>query len=227
MCGRFTRSYTWAQIAALYGIGSPPLSNLPPRYNICPTDTIDVVIRVGGERVLTPMRWGLVPRWWDKSPREMRLATFNARAETLTGRPMFRGPFQHGGRCLIPASGYYEWRSTPSGKQPYFFTRVDGVVMTFAGLQDAWRDPQTGETLRSCTMVVTEPNRIAAQVHDRMPVILEPSAFEQWERGTPNDAAALLRPAADDVLQMWPVSRRVNSSRADDSDASLIERVEP
>lgn len=225
MCGRFTRSYTWAQIHAMYSIvPQAPLSNLQPRYNICPTTPIDVVLHGDDGRTLEQMRWGLIPGWWNKPLKEMRLATFNARAETVAEKPMFRDAFKRR-RCLIPASGYYEWQDTPSGKQPYYFTRADGEVITFAGLHDQWRDPQSGETLRSCTMIITEPNQAVAQIHDRMPVILEPSDFERWERGDTKDAAALMRPAGDGVLQMWPVSRRVNSSRADGDDASLIERV--
>ena len=98
--------------------------------------------------------------------------------------------------------------------------------MTIAAIQDAWTDKHTNERMRSCAMVITEPNKLVAEVHDRMPVVLEATDFEQWEAGDVNDAAALMKPAAEDVLQKWPVSKRVNSSKADDNDASLIERVE-
>ena len=154
----------------------------------------------------------------------MRLATFNARAETVAEKPMFRDSFKRR-RCLMPASGYYEWKTTPEGKQPYYFTRRDGAVMTIAAIQDAWVDPATGEPVRSCSMLITEPNKFASEVHDRMPVILEPKDFEQWERGDVKDAAALMKPAFEDVLQKWAVSKRVNSSRADGDDATLIEKI--
>src|ERR1043166_3757789 len=124
----------------------------------------------------------------------------------------------------MPASGYYEWHDTSDGKQPYYFTRADGQVMTIAAIQDAWTQ-SNGEKLRSCAMVITDPNAFVAEVHDRMPVILEPKDFDQWERGDVKDAAALLKPVGEDVLQKWPVSKRVNSSRADDQDATLIERI--
>lgn len=127
-------------------------------------------------------------------------------------------------RCLISASGYYEWRTENGGKQPYYFTRRDGAIVTIAGLHEEWTDKESGETLRSCTMVIGAPNAFVAPFHDRMPVILEARDFEQWERGDAKEAAALMRPAGDDVLQARPVSHRVNSSRADDGDASLIER---
>ena len=171
------------------------------------------------------MRWGLVPSWWSKTLKEMRLATFNARAETAAEKPMFRDSFKKR-RCLIPASGYYEWQNTPSGKQPFYFTRRDGQLMTIAGLWSKWTDKATGDDLKSCAMVITEPNKLAAEVHDRMPVILEAKDFEQWERGDLKDVSALMKAADEDVLQKWPVSKRVNSSRASDEDETLTEKVE-
>ena len=202
----------------------PPTSNLQPRYNICPTTEIDTIVPALDKRGVVPMRWGLVPSWWSKPLKEMRMATFNARAETVAEKPMFRDAFKKR-RCLIPASGYYEWQDTPSGKQPYYFTRRDGQVMTIAGLWSNWKDKTTGEDLKSCTMVITEPNKFVADVHDRMPVILEARDFEQWERGDGKDASALMRPAGEDMLQKCPVSKRVNSSRASDEDATLIEKI--
>jgi putative SOS response-associated peptidase YedK len=104
------------------------------------------------------MRWGLIPRWWSKPPKDlMRLSTFNARVETVTTKPFFREAFKRT-RCIIPASGYYEWQDTPDGKQPHFFTRIDGQVISFAGLWDEWKDRTSGETVKSCTMIITELN---------------------------------------------------------------------
>jgi putative SOS response-associated peptidase YedK len=136
MCGRFTRYYTWAELVRLYRLTMPP-SNLQPRYNICPTTTVDVIISGDAQRSLVPMRWGLIPSWGKKPLKEMRLATFNARAETIAEKPMFRDSFQRR-RCLMPVSGYYEWADTPDGKQPYYFTRRDGQTMTVAAVQDGW-----------------------------------------------------------------------------------------
>jgi putative SOS response-associated peptidase YedK len=112
MCGRFTNRLAWREIVALYlSVPATPERNLPARYNICPTDTIDTVVDGDGNRDLVPMRWGLVPWWWKKRAKDVP-ATFNARAETISEKPMFRDTSKRR-RCLIPASGYYEWRSTP------------------------------------------------------------------------------------------------------------------
>jgi putative SOS response-associated peptidase YedK len=223
MCGRFTNRLTWREIVALYRLSVPlaPERNLPARYNICPTELIDVVVERGGKRDLVPMRWSLIPSWWKKTAKEIP-ATFNARAETVAVKPMFRDAFKRS-RCLIPASGYYEWLPTPTGKQPYYYTARDGSPLTFAGLWDEWKDTATGAPLKSCTMIITNANALAAKVHDRMPVVLQPQDFDRWLAGT--TGTELLKPAPNDYLQVWPVSRRVNSSRAPGDDPALIGRI--
>jgi len=170
------------------------------------------------------MRWGLVPRWWSKPLKELRAATFNARAETVETKPFFRDAFKRT-RCLIPISGYYEWQNTPSGKQPWYFTARDGSpIITAAGLWDEWKDRESGERLKSCTMIITEPSDMAAQIHDRMPAFLTEAQFTPWLSG--EAGAGILTPAPNEFLQRWPVSKRVNSSKADVDDPKLIERVE-
>jgi putative SOS response-associated peptidase YedK len=228
MCGRYTNLLTWQQIVELYRITlDTPARNIRAHYNICPTDQVEVVASSDGKRSVVPMRWGLVPFWWSKPLKEMRMATFNARAETVSTKPMFRDAFKSK-RCLLPASGYFEWQHVTGVKQPqpWYFTRRDGQPIAFAGLWSKWKDKEAGQELLSCTMVITEPNKFIAEVHDRMPVILEAENFEQWERGDAKDAAALMKPAGEPVLQRWPVSKRVNSSKADDSDATLIEKID-
>jgi putative SOS response-associated peptidase YedK len=221
MCGRFTYKLTWDEIVRLYRLALDiPPHNLRARYNVCPTTDIDTVISREGRRKLVPMRWGLVPYWWSKPLKELRLATFNARAETVETQPFFRDPFKRM-RCLISVSGYYEWRNTPTGKQPYYFTARDGSpALTVAGLWDEWKNRQSGEVLKSCTMIITDANDFVRDVHDRMPVLLAEKDFEPWLSG----AAGLevLRPAPNGLLARWPVSKRVNSSRASDDDESLI-----
>jgi putative SOS response-associated peptidase YedK len=224
MCGRFTVKMTWAEIVALYKltVDRPP-HNLQPRYNVCPTDPIDVVTERDGKRDLVRMRWGVVPWWWSKPLKELRMATFNARAETVETKAVFRDAFKRS-RCLIPMSGYYEWQNTPGGKQPWFFTARDGSpILTAAGLWDEWKNRETGEPMRSCAMIITEPNGFAAQIHDRMPAFLTEAQFAPWLSG--EAGAGILKPAPNDHLQRWPVSKRVNSSKADADDPTLIEKV--
>jgi putative SOS response-associated peptidase YedK len=137
---------------------------------------------------------------------------------------MFRNAFKRK-RCLIPVSGYYEWQDTPGGKQPWYFTARDGSpALTVAGLWDEWTDKETLKPLKSCAMIITEPNKFVAEVHDRMPVLLTEEQFDPWLSG--KAGVEYLKSAPNDFLQKWPVSKRVNSSRADDDDATLIDKVE-
>jgi putative SOS response-associated peptidase YedK len=229
MCGRFTDMYTWEQLWRLYmlSVGFPQ-SNMQPNYNHCPTDPTNTILLREGKRVFERMRWGLIPQWWNKPLKELRLATFNARAETVDTKPFFRGAFTRN-RCLIPVSGYYEWHyDEPENKkkkpQPYYFTARDGSpILTTAGLWDEWKDRQSGETIRSCTMIITEPNQFVAEVHDRMPVLLRPDQFDAWLDGSAGKE--MLVPAAEDMLNKVPVSQRVNSSRAPNDDPTLIEPI--
>ena len=225
MCGRSTYKLTWEQIVALYRLTlAPAPHNFEPRFNVCPTTTIDTIIAPDGKRELMRARWGLIPSWWSKPLKELKLATFNARAETVTTKPFFKQAFKRK-RCLIPVSGYYEWQDTPGGKQPWYFTPRDGSpVLMIAGLWDEWKNPETGEPVKSCTMIITEPNRFVGEVHDRMPVLLSEEQFDPWLSG--EAGVEYLKPAGEDVLQKWPVSKRVNSSRADDNDPTLIDKVE-
>jgi putative SOS response-associated peptidase YedK len=173
MCGRSTYRLTWEEIVRLYRLTlDQPPQNTRARYNVCPTTTIDAIVEQDGGRRLVPMRWGLVPSWWSKSLKDLKLATFNARAETAATKAFFRGPFKRT-RCLIPVSGYYEWQDTPGGKQPWYFTARDGSPgHTVAGLWDEWTNLETGKPLKYCTMIISEPNKFVAEVHDRMPVLL-------------------------------------------------------
>ncbi len=148
-------------------------------------------------------------------------ATFNARAETVAEKPMFRDAFRRT-RCVIPASGYYEWETRPDGKQPYYITPTDGPILTIAGLWSEWRDRVNDETLVTCTMIITEANSFISAIHDRMPVLLDRESADAWLSG--EAGLGLLKPAPDDALRMWPVSRRVNKSGNGD-DASLIDPV--
>jgi putative SOS response-associated peptidase YedK len=204
----FTQLYTWAELVALYRL-TDPFRKLQPRYKVCLNKLVDVVVSVDGKRALLPMHWGLI------------FAPQNARWEPLAERPSLK---TH--RSLVPASGYYDWRDTTEGKQPYYFTRRDGQVMTVAAVRDTWTDSVTNEPVRSFAIMMIEPNKFVAEVHNRMPALLEAKDLEQWEQGDLNDAAALMKPAGEDVLQKWPVSKRVMSSGASDEDATLIQKID-
>jgi putative SOS response-associated peptidase YedK len=140
------------------------------------------------------MRWALVPYWWNKTLKErMRLASFNARVETVSTKAFFREPFKKK-RCLMPVSGYYEWQDMQGGKQPWYFTARDGPpLLTVAGRWDEWKNRETSERIKSCAMIIIEPNDFVAEVHDRMPVLLQPHQFDRWLNG--NMTVDELKPA--------------------------------
>ena len=221
MCGRFTQRYSWSEIQDLYDLAGAA-RNLQPHYNIAQTDPVEVVRPAAvGTAELVSMRWGLIPWWWKKTLKEMP-ASFNARAETVADRPMFRDAFQRH-RCIIPASGYYEWLKRPDGRQPYFISAADGGVLSFAGLWDRWKNPETGEPAISCTIIVTDANALTRPIHDRMPVVLDKADIGPWLSG--EGGTELLKPAAEDRLRMCSVSRRVNKTGTGDDDATLLDEV--
>jgi len=221
MCGRFSQRYTWREIRDLYDL-TGTARNLQAHYNIAPTDTVEVVRPAAdGANELVPMRWGLIPYWW-KKPLKQLPSTFNARAENVVDKPMFRDAFKRH-RCIIPASGYYEWITMPDGKQPYFISAADGGVLSFAGLWERWKNPESGEFVTSCTIIVTDANALTRPIHDRMPVVLDKADIAAWLGGAAG--AEVLKPAAEDRLRLWPVSRRVNKTGTGDDDPTLIDEV--
>jgi putative SOS response-associated peptidase YedK len=223
MCGRFTQNYTWDEVHDFLSVFGPP-RNLQPRYNIAPTTIVDV-IRLGEHgRELVPMRWGLIPGWWKKTAREMP-ATFNARAETVAEKPMFRNAFKQR-RCIVPASGFFEWTGEKAAKQPHMFTAADGSpVLAFAGLWDRWRDPVSGDEILSCTIIVSGASAWMEPYHDRMPVLLEAKDFDAWLDGSLGPEA--LKPAAESVLRESMVSPRLNRTGVGDDDPTIIEPLAP
>jgi putative SOS response-associated peptidase YedK len=221
MCGRFASSLPPEEMRRLFAtLGE--ITNHPPSWNVAPTQTALVVRRHPGtgERHLDPLVWGLIPSF-EKDPKGGR-KPINARSETLATAGMFRSAFK-ARRCLVPMDAFYEWDTTPTGKQPYAFARRDGVPLALAGLWEGWRSPD-GEIRRTFTIATTTANRFMARIHDRMPVILEVADWPAWLGETETDPSALLRPAAEDVLRSWPVSRDVNSPRHDRAD--LLDRVD-
>lgn len=220
MCGRFTQNLSWAELHRLAGLIGQP-RNLLPRFNIAPTTPIEVIAaNLKGENELVPMRWGLIPHWWKKPLNELP-ATFNARAETLSERPMFRGAYKYR-RCVIPATGFYEWTGPRNARTPHYFTSRSGEPLAFAGLWEMWCGYDGGDELPTATIIVGPANRWMSQFHDRQPIILDWGNANAWMRG--EASASLLRPAREDALQEWVVSRRVNRAGEGDDDAELTAR---
>ena len=181
--------------------------DLSPRYNIAPSTEIPVVRRSPeGTRVLHLLRWGLVP-YWSKDPAR-GAPLINARAESVTAKPAFRGAF-HQRRCLIPADGFYEWDRQGEIRRPYYFSPPDGSLLAFGGLWESWQAPD-GSLLRTACILTTAANAQVAPIHDRMPLLLAPADWTIWLEGPAVAAQDLLRPAPDAALRAWPVSPRVN-----------------
>ena len=216
MCGRFSQFYTWQQLQALYAIHDQPASNLEPRYNISPTDRAGVVrVRRSGERAYEEMRWGLVPFFWKKSLKEVP-ATFNARAEGIATAGMFRDAFKRH-RCIVPASGFFEWTGPKTAREPWFISAADGAPLSFAGLWDRWIDPATKEEIRSFTIIVTDANAFVGKMHDRMPVVLDAAGREAWLASAD---VSLLKPAPEAALRAWRVTPKMNSNKYQEPDAA-------
>jgi len=226
MCGRFTNQITWRELVELYGIHDQPALNLRPRYNVAPSQDIPIVRLVDddeAEREVAIARWGLVPFW----AKDLKIGykMINAKAETVDEKPAFRAAFK-ARRCLIPADGFYEWKKLggtkgKEDKQPYRLCLPDQAPFAFAGLWERNRDLD----VTSCTIVTTEPNKVAAEIHDRMPVILPPATWAAWlsPATPPADAKALLQPYPGKMIA-YPVPKAVGSPKNDGPE--LIEEVQ-
>jgi putative SOS response-associated peptidase YedK len=185
------------------------------RYNIAPTQSVPVVTTTTGDRKLEALQWGLIPAW-AKDP-GIANKLINARAETLAEKPSFKQALVRR-RCIIPADGFYEWKREGNARQPMHFKRVDGDLFGFAGLWEEWKQPY-GSPLRTCTIITTTPNSLAAQVHDRMPAILRPEDEALWlDAALTNvpDLLQVLRSYPADEMEVFAVSKRVNAPVIDD-----------
>ncbi|MBW6455856.1 MAG: SOS response-associated peptidase [Trueperaceae bacterium] len=218
MCGRYTLYHDEQDLTELFELDAFAWA---PRYNIAPTQTVPIVREGPAGRQRLDARWGLVPAWV-KDVSSFRALLFNARAETVGEKPAFRDAARRA-RCVLPASGFYEWRSEGDGKQPYYVRRRDGAPMALAGL---YAERAAGEPSRSATVLTTEPNTLLAELHDRMPVILERHALARWLDREAHDVFELddlLRPCASELLEAYPVDRAVGNARIDE--ARLVQRV--
>jgi putative SOS response-associated peptidase YedK len=213
MCARYAITSSPDAIRALFGYGERP--NFPPRYNVAPTQPIPIVRVVDGKRSFALVRWGFIPAWV-KDPSKFSLLV-NARGESVLDKPAFRNAMRRR-RCLIPADGFYDWRAG-APKRPYFVRpKTPSGPIAFAGLWETWTGPN-GEEVDTAVIVTTKPNRTLAPIHDRMPVVVAPEAFDLWldcARVDATMAVALITPAPESLLEFYEVSFAVNSAANDD-----------
>jgi putative SOS response-associated peptidase YedK len=213
MCGRYTITSTPEVLRQLFGYSEEP--DFPPRFNIAPTQPIPIVRLFEGKRQFVLVRWGLLPSWV-KDPNAFSLLV-NARGESVRDKPAFRAAMKYR-RCLIPADGFYEWQARGSGpKQPFYIHAKSGEPLAFAGLWESWMGPN-GEEVETAAIVTTKANRTLEPLHDRMPVIVPPAAFDLWLNTREVDdktAEALIAPAPDHLLEAYPVSTAVNRTAND------------
>ncbi|MEJ1157846.1 SOS response-associated peptidase [Prosthecomicrobium sp. N25] len=213
MCGRYVLTATPEEIRRLFRYAEQP--NFPPRYNIAPTQPIAIVAGEGGTPHFLLARWGFVPSWVE-DPKSFSLI-INARAETAPEKPSFRAAMRHR-RCLVPASGFYEWRRTPAGKQPFFIRPRHGGAVAFAGLWETWSG-KDGSEIDTAAVLTVPANRLVGRIHDRMPAVVLPENFDRWLdcRGVDvREAMTLIEPVPDDFFECVPVSERVNKVANDD-----------
>ena len=241
MCGRFVSASPPDELAKYFGVEDVTEKVLDRSFNVAPTNDVFVVVETGGIRRLDAFHWGLIPFWAKDAKAGQKM--INARAESVAEKPAYKRAFQKR-RCIIPADGFFEWKKIPGQKtkQPMYIHRPDDEPLAFAGLWELWRpkvtDPDGNASdeysddestwIRSCTIITGQPNETVAPIHDRMPVMLPPSAWDQWLDPDNDDLdtlGQLLVPAPAELVVAHPVSTRVNDVRAKDS--ALIEPFEP
>lgn len=213
MCGRYTLSTPAGRLAEEFQLDAAAV-DIAPSYNVAPTQQVAAVLEDEGGRRLEMLRWGLVPSWAEDP--EIGARMINARSETAPEKPSFRRAFR-GRRCLIAADGFYEWKRENGGKQPYYFRMQDGRPFAFAGLWESWDKGGEG-ALRTCAILTTRANSVLEGIHDRMPVILPPGAYNAWldPDADREELGELMIPYPGDDLEAYAVSRFVNSPRNND-----------
>lgn len=211
MCGRFALTVSPAEVERMFDIAG--LEPFPPRFNIAPTQPICVVRVCEHRRRGDLVRWGLVPHWV-KDPGDFTLL-INARSETARDKPAFRSAMRHR-RCLVPASGFYEWQRTDTGKQPYWIAPAQGGVFGFAGVWETWMG-KDGSEIDSAAILTTAANPGLSGIHHRVPVVIAPQDYSRWLDPQVDAAAVgdLLTASADGYFTARPVTDRVNSARND------------
>lgn len=218
MCGRYALHAHSEVVALQFRLAAAPA--FAPRYNICPgSEVLAVRADERGRRRVGEFRWGLIPHWAKDAAIGQKLA--NARGESLGEKPAFRDAFRRS-RCLVPASGYFEWRSVAGSKHPWYLRPADERLFALGGLTSLWHGPQG--TVRSVSLITTPPNRLTGPIHDRMPLILAPRDYDAWLDPGNDDVEALkalVRAYPAEEMRAFAVSPRVNAPANDD--AALIE----
>jgi putative SOS response-associated peptidase YedK len=221
MCGRYARqlefNFTFNEREVLERMNPLLVDQLmqrEPAYNICPTQNQPVIAMGDDGYEMKALRWGLVPGW----AKDLKIGAhaINARQETVRTKPMFRAAFKHAKhRCLVPATGYYEWTGEAGSKQPWFIYPPNHSLLLFAGLWEAWKDKTDpdAEWVRTFTILTGEPGKVSGDVHDRQPVILPPELWEKWLTCDADDAEAMLAEVPEAELVYHPVSKLVSSPR--------------
>ncbi len=220
MCGRFTLNVNPRKLTEYFGLTA--YLDLSPSWNIAPSSQIySIVADEKGSRHLKTMRWGLIPSWAKDETIGSKL--INARSETVAEKPSFRSAFKYR-RCLIPASGFYEWKTEKGIKQPLYISLMSGEPMAFAGLWETW-NPKEGEGIESCCIITTAANSFMEQIHDRMPVVLNPEQWSLWlsqQEYLTDKLLPLICSQESNSMQVWPVTRELNRAGFR-NDAKLIE----
>jgi putative SOS response-associated peptidase YedK len=215
MCGRYVLDDDGSIIATIYGVPRSREMGIVRRYNIAPSQSAPIIRQDEAGRRVDLIRWGLIP-FWAKSEK-VGYNLINARGDTIAEKPAFRQAFKRR-RCLIPASGFYEWRTMPGSrvKQPYYITLQSGELMTFAGLWESWRNA-ADEQIETFTIITTDANELLAKLHNRMPDILDRGDWDAWLDPNASEATLLklIHPYPSDEMRVWPVSTRVNKPGAD------------
>jgi len=223
MCGRFVGYRNLDELKEIFPIDCCA-SEIAANYNVAPSQEILAIFRNQGQNWLDKFHWGLVPFWAKDTTIGSRM--INARAETIAEKPSFKNAFK-ARRCLIIADGFYEWKGPRGQKQPVFITLPDQKPFAFAGLWETWGKKDQQAPYRSCTIITTEACEAMRDIHHRMPVILNPAAYEFWLNPDNQDIAKLEMTLQKDLmtdLVSYPVSKQVNSTR--NNNASCIEPVD-
>ena len=215
MCGRFVQNFTFETLQDNFNIQTAE-ANIQPNFNVAPTQEILTIIKHDNEIKLEKLHWGLVPFWAKDTSIGSRM--INARAETVASKPSFRNAFKKQ-RCLIPASGFYEWKGEKGQKQPYYITIPSGEPFAFAGLWEAWTGKDDESVYKSCTIITTAANDKISELHNRMPIILDPKVYEQWldiDIQDPKKLELILKDGIVHDMKYHPVSKLVNSVKNND-----------